>query len=185
MDDASLDASSAQACEDENHEPKNNNILSGTEAILEHGGDDTPQSVHEIDDNEHTDPALDTATQQPGVKGKEKDKPYVAAHSVVPSLLPLSSKPAQFATLDTLLDKLLFIAVSGDGAVQSIYLTSSSLTLFTDPSFISSFLLTYRRFCTPRSVLLAMQKKMRQLDEPSGDPMFSCFAQMRYVPSVV
>lgn len=49
----------------------------------------------------------------------------------------------------------------------------------TDPSFISSFLLTYRRFCTPRKVLLAMQKKMRDLDEPSGDPMFSCFAQMR------
>jgi hypothetical protein len=24
-----------------------------------------------------------------------------------------------------------------------------------------------------------MQKRMRQLDKPSGDPMFACFAQMR------
>ncbi|EAU93003.2 hypothetical protein CC1G_06723 [Coprinopsis cinerea okayama7 len=69
---------------------------------------------------------------------------------------------AQWATLDELLDKLLFLAVSGD-----------------DPAFISHFLLTYRRFATPRSVLLAMQKRMRQLDNPSGDPMFACFAQMR------
>ena len=51
----------------------------------------------------------------------------------------------------------------------------------TDPAFISHFLLTYRRFATPRSVLLAMQKRMRQLDNPSGDPMFACYAQMRCV----
>ena len=48
-----------------------------------------------------------------------------------------------------------------------------------DPAFITHFLLTYRRFATPRSVLLAMQKRLRQLDSPSGDPMFACFAQMR------
>jgi hypothetical protein len=28
-----------------------------------------------------------------------------------------------------------------------------------------------------------MQKRMRQLDNPSGDPMFACYAQMRYVLS--
>jgi hypothetical protein len=72
------------------------------------------------------------------------------------------SRPAQWATLDELLDKLLFLAVSGD-----------------DPMFISNFLLTYRRFATPRSVLVAMQKRIRQLDSPSGDPMFACYAQMR------
>ncbi|KAF9459923.1 ras guanine nucleotide exchange factor domain-containing protein [Collybia nuda] len=71
-------------------------------------------------------------------------------------------RPAQWATLDELLDKLLFLAVSGD-----------------DPAYITHFLLTYRRFASPRSVLLAMQKRMRQLDNPSGDPMFACFAQMR------
>ncbi|KAF4605237.1 hypothetical protein EYR40_004020 [Pleurotus pulmonarius] len=71
-------------------------------------------------------------------------------------------RPAQWATLDELLDKLLFLAVSGD-----------------DPSYITHFLLTYRRFATPRKVILAMQKRMRQLDNPSGDPMFACFAQMR------
>lgn len=49
-----------------------------------------------------------------------------------------------------------------------------------DPAYITHFLLTYRRFASPRSVLLAMQKRMRQLDNPSGDPMFACFAQMRY-----
>lgn len=72
------------------------------------------------------------------------------------------SRPAQWATLEELLDKLLFLAVSGD-----------------DPAYITHFLLTYRRFATPRSVLLAMQKRMRQLDKQSGDPMFACFAQMR------
>uniref|UniRef100_A0A0W0G3J5 Ras GEF n=1 Tax=Moniliophthora roreri TaxID=221103 RepID=A0A0W0G3J5_MONRR len=72
------------------------------------------------------------------------------------------SRSAQWATLDELLDKLLFLAVSGD-----------------DPTYITHFLLTYRRFASPRSVLLAMQKRMRQLDNPSGDPIFACYAQMR------
>ena len=26
-----------------------------------------------------------------------------------------------------------------------------------------------------------MQKRMRQFDDPCGDPMFACFAQMRFV----
>ncbi|KAG5648007.1 hypothetical protein DXG03_007041 [Asterophora parasitica] len=72
------------------------------------------------------------------------------------------SRPGQYVSLDGLLDKLLFLAVSGD-----------------DPGYITHFLLTYRRFASPRSVLLAMQKRMRQLENPSGDPMFACFAQMR------
>ncbi|KAH7930993.1 ras GEF [Leucogyrophana mollusca] len=72
------------------------------------------------------------------------------------------SRSVQYATLEELLDKLLFLAVSGD-----------------DPTFLSHFLLTYRRFASPRSILLAMQKRMRQLDNSSGDPMFACYAQMR------
>ncbi|KAJ4486179.1 ras guanine nucleotide exchange factor domain-containing protein [Lentinula aciculospora] len=71
-------------------------------------------------------------------------------------------RPAQWATLDELLDKLLFLSVSSD-----------------DSTFVTHFLLTYRRFASPRSLLLAMQKRMRQLDNPSGDPMFACFAQMK------
>ena len=59
------------------------------------------------------------------------------------------------------------------------YTFSQSLRIL-DPTYGTHFLLTYRRFATPRSVLLAMQKRMRQLDNPSGDPMFACFAQMRY-----
>ncbi|KAF9241363.1 ras guanine nucleotide exchange factor domain-containing protein [Melanogaster broomeanus] len=72
------------------------------------------------------------------------------------------SRSVQYATLDELLDKLLFLAVSGD-----------------DPTFISHFLLTYRRFASPRGILLAMQKRMRQLDNSLGDPMFAGYAQMR------
>ncbi|KAF9453797.1 ras GEF [Macrolepiota fuliginosa MF-IS2] len=132
---------------DESFEHHLARLRSAGEAVLNDDDDDMHRihSGNEIGDDGPVDPVQEDSHQPPG---KEKDKP----------------KPAQFATLDTLLDKLLFISVSGDAA---------------DPSFISSFLLTYRRFCTPRSVLLAMQKKMRQLDEPSGDPMFSCFAQMR------
>ncbi|THH16999.1 hypothetical protein EW146_g3739 [Bondarzewia mesenterica] len=72
------------------------------------------------------------------------------------------NRTVPWATLEELLDKLLFLAVSGD-----------------DRAYISHFLLTYRRFARPRSVVLAMQKRMRQLDQPSSDPMFACFAQMR------
>ncbi|KAJ3575638.1 hypothetical protein NP233_g979 [Leucocoprinus birnbaumii] len=137
-------AASSHPQEDEN--PSQRLLVDLPPPIGFSSGEDIPsQAINEVDEAEMVEPVLNGA-QQNGVDSREKDKP----------------KPAQFATLDTLLDKLLFIAVSGD-----------------DPSFISSFLLTYRRFCTPRSVLLAMQKKMRQLDEPSGDPMFSCFAQMR------
>ncbi|KAI0793485.1 ras guanine nucleotide exchange factor domain-containing protein [Abortiporus biennis] len=75
---------------------------------------------------------------------------------------PRESRAPPWVTIEELLDKLLFLAVSDD-----------------DPSFISHFLLTYRRFSTPRSILLAMQKRMRALDQPTGDPMFACFAQMK------
>ncbi|KAF8560386.1 ras GEF [Imleria badia] len=71
-------------------------------------------------------------------------------------------RSVQYATPDELLDKLLFLAVSGD-----------------DPTFIAHFLLTYRRFASPRSIMLAMQKRMRQLDNSLGDPMFASYAQMR------
>ncbi|KAF9652036.1 ras GEF [Thelephora ganbajun] len=66
-----------------------------------------------------------------------------------------------WARLDDLFEKLLFSVVSDD-----------------DATFVSNFMLTYRRFATPRSVLLTMQKKMRQLDQETADPMFACLAQM-------
>ncbi|KAI0361643.1 ras GEF [Trametes cingulata] len=72
------------------------------------------------------------------------------------------SRAPPWMSLDDLLNKLLFMAVCDD-----------------DPVFISHFLLTYRRFASPRTVLLAMQKRMRSLDHPTGDPMFACYAQMR------
>lgn len=81
-------------------------------------------------------------------------------------------------TIDELLDKLLFLAVSADGTPCHCDF-GRFIQQCIDPAFITHFLLTYRRFATPRSVLLAMQKRLRQLDSPSGDPMFACFAQMR------
>lgn len=116
-----------------------------------------------------TSPPAAFAQRPRGDSGATKETTPSPTLGVVPVVAPkpaerLKKDPpaAQWATLDELLDKLLFLAVSGD-----------------DPAFISHFLLTYRRFATPRSVLLAMQKRMRQLDSPCGDPMFACFAQMR------
>jgi hypothetical protein len=63
------------------------------------------------------------------------------------------------------------------------FIVDTFFLLFLDPAFITHFLMTYRRFTTPRSILLAMQKRIRLLDtstDSSGDPMFACFAQMRY-----
>ncbi|CCM01971.1 uncharacterized protein FIBRA_04044 [Fibroporia radiculosa] len=64
------------------------------------------------------------------------------------------SRVPPWLTLEELLNKMLFMAVSDD-----------------DPLYVTHFLLTYRRFATPRSILLAMQKRIRALDQPSGDPM--------------
>jgi hypothetical protein len=50
-----------------------------------------------------------------------------------------------------------------------------------DPVFIQHFFLTYRRFATPRSVLLGMQKRMIELGKETRDPLLAKFAQMRLV----
>ena len=55
------------------------------------------------------------------------------------------------------------------------------LTLSLDPVFIQHFFLTYRRFASPRSVLLGMQKRMIQLSKETRDPLLAKFAQMRLV----
>ena len=55
------------------------------------------------------------------------------------------------------------------------------ITRLPDPSFISNFLLTYRRFATPRALLLGMQKRMNELNQTSGDVTLAAFAQMKYV----
>lgn len=91
------------------------------------------------------------------------------------------SRPVQWATLDELLDKLLFLAVSGDGKFDCFMslIVCTHWLLSPDAVFISNFLLTYRRFATPRSIVLAMQKRMLSLDDNAGDPMFACYAQMR------
>jgi hypothetical protein len=60
-------------------------------------------------------------------------------------------------------------------------MTPVNLVFPIDATYVSNFMLTYRRFATPRSVLLTMQKKMRQLDQETADPMFAYLAQMKYV----
>ncbi|KAI0078895.1 ras GEF [Panus rudis PR-1116 ss-1] len=103
------------------------------------------------EDFRHTTPA--SSTQQPPSNVAKAGNPSGSA--------PLRAPP--WVSLDDLLDKLLFVAVSDD-----------------DPVYINHFLLTYRRFAAPRAILLAMQRRMRSLDEPTGgDPMFACFAQMK------
>ncbi|TFK30463.1 ras GEF [Coprinopsis marcescibilis] len=121
-----------------------------------------PQEPRHIPSDVPTRPRHSSETREERIP----DSAATSSQNVVPEARPEKMKKdppqAQWAALEELLDKLLFLAVSGD-----------------DPAFISHFLLTYRRFATPRSVLLAMQKRMRLLDNPSGDPMFACFAQMR------
>ncbi|EIW86690.1 ras GEF [Coniophora puteana RWD-64-598 SS2] len=122
----------------------------------------TPESFHtDSSDLGRLEHDLQSSSPQPS--GPPVDD-LVAGEEDGPSA-PLKERDIRstpYATLDELLDKLVFLSVSGD-----------------DSNFISHFLLTYRRFATPRSLLLAMQKRMRQLDAIICDPMFACYAQMR------
>ena len=56
----------------------------------------------------------------------------------------------------------------------------NSWQFFQDPTLIKYFFLIYRRFATPRSILLGMQKRVRQLNHEHADP-FLGYAQMRYL----
>ena len=75
---------------------------------------------------------------------------------------PAAPPPNPYLSLDELLDKLLFLAVSGD-----------------DATFISHFFLTFRRFASPRAVLLGMQKRLRALGSAPQDILLAKFAQMK------
>ncbi|KAH7104396.1 ras GEF [Auriculariales sp. MPI-PUGE-AT-0066] len=80
--------------------------------------------------------------------------------SGTPATNPTAANP--YLTLDELLDKLLFFAVSGD-----------------DATFISHFFLAFRRFASPRAVLLGMQKRLRALAAAPADVLLAKFAQMK------
>ncbi|KAG8881912.1 hypothetical protein FRB97_008959 [Tulasnella sp. 331] len=91
--------------------------------------------------------------------------PTTAPVNITMSVIPRTVKeppPLQYATLDELIDKLVFLAVTDD-----------------DPIFIEQFLLVYRRFATPRALLLGLQKRIRALSSPSEDQLLAKFAQMR------
>ncbi|QRV98181.1 Ras guanine nucleotide exchange factor [Ceratobasidium sp. AG-Ba] len=83
-----------------------------------------------------------------------------------PSEAPPRKQPAplcmRWATPEELLDKLFFAGVSED-----------------EPWFTFNFFLTYRLFMTPRTVLLSFQKRLRDLDEYSDDPILAGFVQQR------
>ncbi|KDQ07675.1 hypothetical protein BOTBODRAFT_59810 [Botryobasidium botryosum FD-172 SS1] len=68
----------------------------------------------------------------------------------------------RYATLEEILNKLFFLAVTDE-----------------DPQFIEYFLLDYRRFATPRSVLLGMQKFMISLSKEGAYRHMAMYAQLR------
>ncbi|KIO29610.1 hypothetical protein M407DRAFT_70306, partial [Tulasnella calospora MUT 4182] len=68
----------------------------------------------------------------------------------------------QYATFDELLDKLVFLSVTDD-----------------DEIYIEQFLLVFRRFATPRTLLLGLQRRMRELSPPTEDTLLAKYAQMR------
>jgi hypothetical protein len=92
----------------------------------------------------------------------------------------LHSQPTHWATPEELLDKLIFLAVHGDGTLTQSLSSNKRINYSIDPTFITHFLLMHHRFANPGTILLAMQKRIRQLDTLPGDPMIACFAQMRY-----
>lgn len=99
----------------ENHSAQAPSSLTGESVIRD---DEPANSIPP--DNEQEDDTTDRVPRAPcQPSGKEKDKPYVfyaiLCYLYLIFILCFVRKPAQFATLDTLLDKLLFIAVSGDG----------------------------------------------------------------------
>lgn len=97
------------------------------------------------------------------VKSSRDGSQHTDFEPVNPFKKDTKQEPASpWSTLDELLEKLFFLAISGD-----------------DPSFISHFFLTYRRFTTPRRILLAMQKRMIELNQPTTDFTLAAFAQMR------
>lgn len=82
---------------------------------------DAPRSAGEVIhgvEEQHEEPK-DEREKQPLVL------PSLAARAI---LLTSSRRPAQWATLDELLDKLLFLAVSGDGMIAIVCLTQSLIS---------------------------------------------------------
>ncbi|KAG8899933.1 hypothetical protein FRB99_006349 [Tulasnella sp. 403] len=82
--------------------------------------------------------------------------------SILPMKTPKDPPPLQYATLDELLDKVVFLAITDE-----------------DPVFVEQFLLVFRRFATPRSLLLGLQKRMRELSATPDDMLLARFSQMR------
>ncbi|EIN10509.1 hypothetical protein PUNSTDRAFT_132598 [Punctularia strigosozonata HHB-11173 SS5] len=71
--------------------------------------------------------------------------------------------PSIWVTLDDLVDRLLFLSISGD-----------------DAAYCRHFLLVYRRFACPRSILLGMQRRMRSFDADwMRNPPLAGFGQQR------
>ena len=86
-----------------------------------------------------------------------------------------------WTTFNELLETVFFVAISGDGeqpheSPSDPYLMSS---LFQDSALVANFLLTYRRFATPRSILLGMQKRMNELSQPTPDLTLAYYAQLK------
>ncbi|KAG8990568.1 hypothetical protein FRB90_001708, partial [Tulasnella sp. 427] len=104
--------------------------------------------------------------------------------SITVSMLPMKAirepPPLQYATFDELLDKLVFLSVTNDGKLSSQAITfTQTHALPVDEVYIEQFLLIYRRFATPRTLLLGLQRRMRELSPPAEDTLLAKYAQMR------
>jgi len=84
--------------------------------LISHDQNAVPQSILKTGNDGVTGPSandiLKVSLNKP--KTKQSVTSFIALSL---DLIFFSRKPAQFATLDTLLDKLLFITISGDGMV--------------------------------------------------------------------
>ncbi|QRV84144.1 Ras guanine nucleotide exchange factor [Ceratobasidium sp. AG-Ba] len=136
----------------------------GEESLLSFGFPKVPNTLPS--------PIPEQVQQVPTPKPSE-EAPHVRAPPLqlkidgTPSEAPPRKQPAplcmRWATPEELLDKLFFA-----GCLKMV-----------QPWFTFNFFLTYRLFMTPRTVLLSFQKRLRDLDEYSDDPILAGFVQQR------
>ena len=89
----------------------------------------------------------------------------------------------QFATFDEIITKLVYLAVTEEGLhLLAVTVYRYRLIEFgTDPTPIDAFFATYRRFATPRVVLVAFKKRLIILAQETRDPPTARLAEMKYV----
>ncbi|CAE6425257.1 unnamed protein product [Rhizoctonia solani] len=141
----------------------------GEESVLAYGFPKVPTGVPAVVREEREREREIEVVQIPTPKPSEEVRqmpPLQLKIDGTPSEAPPRKPPAplcmRWATVEQLIDKLFFSGVSED-----------------EPWFNFNFFLTYRLFTTPRAVLLSFQKRLRELEQSSVDPLLSGFVQQR------